>query len=429
MLVQTLKKSLVVAALGLSAVLPTALAQQQSANANTLVSRRLTEYLLPVATETHEFARVPNTNFVLLSQMSDSALIKIELDPATEAPIAWQSFPMGRNSSSQLHGVWPSTLYPGLMWLTLQAENKLLLVDPGRTLASKPVVVRTINIPVPGNGPHCVFEIGNRVWAGLKVASPQTGQYYVFSADVSHLNATIPRAGSNTTVATVRDSTLYPCLNSPVFIKEEPTTGLIYVTQDTDSSIMRINVTSGETAQLAIPPAVGNNAVGMVTVATGPLRGVWFTLAGNATGGTGTFGHIGADGAMAFFKLQHPLLGTNAGLLHIADASSSSSSSSTEAGGGPALWLLSTSLLSSNSPDALIRVTFDANITAVADEEYISMLTQNAMVHRVLPLDTTVLVSELHTFTLAQLAYVHTVAGQWLPAEAVTNTTVYTQAG
>ncbi|PYI16012.1 hypothetical protein BO86DRAFT_432093 [Aspergillus japonicus CBS 114.51] len=418
MLAQALKKSLVVAALGLSAVLPTALAQQ-SANASTLVSRRLTEYLLPVATETHEFARVPNTNFVLLSQMSDSALIKIELDPATEEPIAWQSFPMGRNRSSQLHGVWPSTLYPGLMWLTLQAENQLLLVDPGRTLASKPVVVRTLDIPVPGNGPHCVFEIGNRVWAGLKVASPQTGQYYVFSADVSHLNATA--------VATVRDPKLYPCLNSPVFIKEEPATGLIYVTQDTDSSIMRINATSGETAQLAIPPAVGNNAVGMVAIATGPLRGVWFTLAGNATGGTGTFGHIGADGAMAFFKLQHPLLGTNAGLLHIADASSSSS---TEAGGGgPALWLLSTSLLSSNSPDALIRVTFDANLTAVADEEYVSMPTQNAMVHRVLPLDTTVLVSELHTFTLAQLAYVHTVAGQWLPAEAVTNTTVYTQAG
>ncbi|RAH47149.1 uncharacterized protein BO95DRAFT_452162 [Aspergillus brunneoviolaceus CBS 621.78] len=420
-------KPLVVAALGLSALLPTALAQQQSANANTLVSRRLTEYQLPVATETHEFARVPNTNFVLLSQMSDSELVKIELDPTTEEPIAWQTFPMGRNRSSQLHGVWPSTLYPGLMWLTLQAENKLLLVDPGRTLAAKPVVVRTIDIPAPGNGPHCVFEIGNRVWAGLKVASPQTGRYYVFSADVSHLNATttIARSGGSHSTAAVptRDPKLYPCLNSPVFIKEEPTTGLIYVTQDTDSAILRINATSGETAQLPIPPSVGNNAVGMISVpAAGPLRGgVWFTLAGNATGGTGTFGHIGADGEMAFFRLRHPLLGANAGLLHLADASTPA--------GGPALWLLSTSLLSSNSPDALIRVTFDANLTAVADEEYVSMLTQNAMVHRVLPLDRTVLVSELHTFTLAQLAYNHTVAGQWLPAEAVTNTTVYTQAG
>jgi hypothetical protein len=182
---------------------------------------------------------------------------------------------------------------------------------------------------------------------------------------------------------------------------------------------MRIDTTTGETTQLPIPPSVGNNAVGMIS-ADGPLGGVWFTLAGNATGGTGTFGHIGSDGKMEFFSLKHPMLGANAGLLHIADAST--------VAGGPALWLLSTSLLSDNSPDALIRVTFDAGITSVSGEEYISLPTQNAKVHRVLPLDSTVLVSELHTFTLAQLSYNNTVAGQWLPAESVSNTT-YTQAG
>ena len=207
---------------------------------NSLVSRRLTEYLMPAAAETHEFARVPNSNFVLLSQMSDSQLIKIELDPTTEEPIAFQSFPMGDNSKSGLHGVWPSAVHPGKMWLSLQTDNKLLLVDPGQNLSTVPSIIQTIDIPEPGNGPHCVFEIGNRVWAGLKVASKQTGQYYVFSADIS--NST--------------DQILYQCLNSPVFIKEEPTTKLIYVTQDTDSSIIRINVTSGETAQPPIPPNI-----------------------------------------------------------------------------------------------------------------------------------------------------------------------------
>lgn len=290
-----------------------------------------------------------------------------------------------------------------MMWLLLQADNQLLLVDPGKDLTTPPTILQTIDIPAPGNGPHCVFEIGNRVWAGLKVASKQTGGYYVFSADITDSS----------------DRKLYECLASPVFIKEEPTTGLIYVTQDTDSSIMRIDTTTDETTQLPIPPSVGNNAVGMIS-AEGPLSGVWFTLAGNATGGTGTFGHIGSDGKMEFFSLEHPMLGANAGLLHIADAST--------VAGGPALWLLSTSLLSDNSPDALIRVTFDAGIKSVSGEEYISMPTQNAKVHRVLPLDSTVLVSELHTFTLAQLSYNNTVAGQWLPADSVSNTT-YTQAG
>ncbi|KXG50804.1 uncharacterized protein PGRI_063760 [Penicillium griseofulvum] len=367
-----------------------------------IASRRLTEYQMPATTQTHEFARVPDTNIVLLSQMSNSNLVKIELDPTTEEPIALHSFPMGKNSDSGLHGVWPSDVYPGKVWLSLQLENKLLLVDPGKDLQTAPTILQTIDIPAPGNGPHCVFEIGNRIWAGLKEESEQTGKYYVFSADVSDPT----------------DYTLYECLKSPVFIKEEPITGLIYVTQDTDSSIMRINVSTGETEQLPIPPSVGNTAVGMIT-AYGPMNGVWFTLAGNATGGTGTFGHIGTSGEMKFFQLQHPL-GVNSGLLHLADATTHDV--------GPALWILSTSLLSNDSPDALIHVTFNDDLTSVADEEYISMLTQHSKVHRVVPLDSTVLVSELSTFTLAQLRYSNTVAGQWLPAESVHGSAVYAEA-
>ncbi|CEL11275.1 hypothetical protein ASPCAL14378 [Aspergillus calidoustus] len=393
-------KSLV-AALALGAAVASA---TNPVSSNAIMSRRLTEYLMPVTTATHEFARVPNANLILLTQMSNSELVKIELDAATEEPIAYHSFPMGQNNQSMLHGVWPSTKYPGLVWLSLQADNKLLLVDPGKNLSSVPKIRRTIDIPKPGKGPHCVFEIGDRVWAGLKEASEQTGEYYVFSADM-HRNST----------------KLYQCLNSPVFIAEEPATGLFYATQDNDSSIMRINVTSGETSQIPIPPSVGNNAVGMISIASGPLRGVWFTLAGNATGGTGTFGHIGAEGKIKFFSLQHEILGGNAGLLHLADAS-------TEAD-GPALWLLSTSLLSTNSPDALIRVTFDDSISSVNGEEYISMQTQNAKVHRVLPLKSSVMVSELNTFTLAQLKYNNTVAGQWLPAELASDDTVYAEAG
>ncbi|KAK0704472.1 hypothetical protein B0H67DRAFT_521579 [Lasiosphaeris hirsuta] len=369
-----------------------------------LVSRRLTEYQLPVATQTHELARVPGSNFLLVSQMSNSHLIKIELDPDSEEPVAFQSFPMGKSNESGLHGVWPSSKYPGMMWLSLQSENKLLLVDPSQNLSAVPSIIKTIDIPEPGNGPHSIFEIGNRVWAGLKVASEQTGQYYVFSADVANTN----------------DAVLYPCLNSPVFIQEEPTTRLIYVTQDTASSIMSINVTSGETAQLPIPPAVGNTPVGMIT-AYSQLAGVWFTLVGNATGGSGSFGHIGPTGELQFFQLQKPMLGANAGLLHIADASTVE--------GGPALWLLSTSLLSTNSSDALIRVTFDDAITSVTGEEYVSIPTQNAMAHRIAVLNATVLVSELNTFTIAQLAYSNTVAGQWLPAQVTGDNTVYEEAG
>lgn len=289
--------------------------------------------------------------------------------------------------------------FPNLRWLSLQYENKLLLVDPGKNLSIAPILVRTIDIPSPGNGPHGVYEIGNRIWAGLKDASPETGKYYVFSSDISSPNAS--------------DPILYECLKSPVFIKEEPVTKLIYVSQDSNSSIMRIDPTSGNTTQLPIPSAIGNTPVGMIT-AHGPMSGVWFGLAGNVTGGSGSFGRIDSTGELQFFQLKDPQLGANAGILHIADASTMA--------GGPALWLLSTSLLSQNSPDALIRVTFDGAVTTVTGEEYISMPTQQSWAHRVVVLDKTVLVSQLHTFTLAQLVYNNTMAGQWLPAGVVSST-------
>lgn len=271
-------------------------------------------------------------------------------------------------------------------------------MDPGSNLSTEPSIIQTIDVPEPGNGPHSVFEIGNRVWAGLKVASEQTGKYYVFSVDIS-------QSSENSS-----DPMLYECLRSPVFIQEEPTTKLIYATQDSESSIVRINVESGETEQIPIPPEFGNTPVGMTT-AYGPLEGVWFSLAGNASGGMGSFGRIDSSGEPTFFQLKEPLLGTNAGLLHIADASTLDE--------GPALWLLSTSLLSKQSADALIRVTFDDGVTSIVGEEYISMPTQNSWVHRVVPMGDTVFVSQLHTFTLAQLTYKNTIAGQWLPAERV----------
>lgn len=83
-------------AIGLALSASTVLAQNSSESSHSLVSRRLTEYLMPVATATHEFARVPSTNFVLLTQMSSSKLVKIELDPITEEPIAYNTFPPKR---------------------------------------------------------------------------------------------------------------------------------------------------------------------------------------------------------------------------------------------------------------------------------------------------------------------------------------------
>lgn len=280
-------------------------------------------------------------------------------------------------------------------WLTLQWENKLLLVDPGQNLLSAPVIKLTVDIPEPGNGPHNIYEIDNRVWAGLKDASPQNGKYYVFSADVSDLNSHDLQP------------TLYECLESPLFILEEPNTKLIYVTQDVSSFLMRIDLTAdkwSQTLQIPIPAEEGKTPVGM-TSTSGETGGLWFSLAGDVDGGSGSFGRIGSDGQLHFFKLQQPI-GRRAALLHLTDASTPD---------GPALWLLSTSLLSHQSPDALIRVAFDKDSTRIVSEEYIFLPSQDCWAHRIAVLDKTVMVSEMSNFMLAQLTYENTVVGEWIP--------------
>jgi streptogramin lyase len=340
-------------------------------------SRSVTEYRLPPAVQTHEIVRVPGTAVVLISQMSDSILVKLWLDPATERVVAIHSILVG-TPNSELHGLGLSRAYPGMVWATLQRDNKLLLIDPGAGHAEQPPrIVRTIDVPAPGFGPHFVGEDGDLLWSSLKYASPQTGKYYALA--ISHTDPSRYR--------------LYEALPQPVFIAPDPTTGQVYVSQDASSSVMRIDPANGATTQIPIPALVGSTPVGLIR-ATGPLTGIWTVLLGSADGGTGTFGRIEADDTITWFRLTSPVV-RNAGLLHLA--------ADTRPSTRPALLLLSSSLASLAVPDTVIRVTFDPAATTVVGEEVACLPTQQCAAHRVTPLTTTVMATELASSTVAQL--------------------------
>jgi hypothetical protein len=211
--------------------------------------------------------------------MSSSVLVKLALDRDTEHVTDLRTFQMGA-PTSELHGLAVSRAYPGMVWATLQRENKLLLLDPQvDRLDAAPSVVRSIDVAAPGFGPHQVNEIGDQVWAGLKYPSPQTGKYYVLAVDHAH----------------PADQKLYECLPQPVFQAQEPASGIVYASQDASSSIMRIDHATGRTDQIPVPPQIGQNAVGLIRC-DGPLAGVWGVLAGGPTGGTGAFYRVRADG-------------------------------------------------------------------------------------------------------------------------------------
>ncbi|KAG0274632.1 hypothetical protein BGZ95_009592 [Linnemannia exigua] len=243
-------------------------------------SRYVIENQLPIANQTHEVIRVDKSNVVLISQMSNSVLLKARVD--TRGVIQEiGAFQIGE-ASSALHGLAPSKRYPGKVWLTLQKSNKLVLIDPiVAFIKMPPMVLKEIDVPAPGLGPHYVGEYEDELWSTLQDSS-----------DVLRINYNNPK-----------NYTIYKGLPRPIFIAQHPINKQFYTGEDNSASIMKIEPTTGKTTQLPVDPSAGATPVGLIS---GP-KGLWFTLLGSSTKGTGTFGHIREDDTITYHTLTSTL--------------------------------------------------------------------------------------------------------------------------
>ncbi|KAF9085534.1 hypothetical protein BGX27_003434 [Mortierella sp. AM989] len=336
-----------------------------AAPADRTLSRYVIENQLPIAVQTHEVVKVPTTDVVLISQMSNSVLLKARVDDRG-AVLELFAFQIQTNNSG-LHGLTNSQAFPGMVWLTLQRDNMLVLIDPQvDSIQAAPKVLK--EIPVPGatsKGPHYIGEYGDELWVSLQDSS-----------HVLRINYNNPSIYS-----------IYPGVEHPVFVAQHPINKMYYTSQDKSSSVMRINPKTGKTKQLKIPAKIGQTPVGMIG---GPL-GIWFTLLGTPTQGTGTIGHIGANNKIVYHKLTSPL-GKDAALLHLAfdlDATENYT-----------LWLLSSSIINENALDMIIKVTFDAQWRNIKSEDVLVLPTQKAKAHRLLLTPTNVFATELATSKL-----------------------------
>ncbi|MFI1798747.1 hypothetical protein ACH427_15545 [Streptomyces sp. NPDC020379] len=327
------------------------------------------EYELPFAEETHEIVKLPGRPMALVSQMSDSHLVKLRLDPRTERVTGVKAFPLGP-PDAMLHGLAVSRRHPGRIWATHEGGNRLLLVNPGpEALDSAPRVEREIDIPGGGRGPHYVSEYGDTLWVTLKEGN-----------QVLALDHTRPARHR-----------LFDAEPQPIFAARHPVSGDFYVSQDSTSALLRIDPRSGRTAQLPVPAERGSTPVGLIS---GP-GGLWVVLLGTARAGTGTFGRIDGNGRIAWHRLSDPQ-GHSAGLLHLAFDPPGTRR-------GPGLWLLGSSIVSDQVRDVIVRVRFDASWTRIVGESYAPLPTQHCKAHRLLPLRRTVLATELTTARVAQL--------------------------
>ncbi|KAF9951237.1 hypothetical protein BGZ72_007216 [Mortierella alpina] len=324
-------------------------------------SHFIVENHLPIAEQTHEIVQVPGTDVVLISQMSNSVLLKAKVDEHGVVSNV-KAFLVG-NSTSALHGLANSEVYPGKVWLTLQKDNMLVLIDPKvDSLDEEPQVEKEIVVPSPGLGPHYVGEYGNELWVSLQDGSQVLR--------INHKNTS--------------DCTIYKGRPRPIFVAKHPINNMFYTGEDNSASIMKINPKSGKTTQFNISSSIGETPVGMIS---GP-KGVWFTLLGTPTQGTGTIGHIHADDTITYHKLTSPR-GKDAALLHLAF--------DLNHGKNHVLWLLSSSIINANALDMIIKVTFDYKWKKILNEEVTVMPTQHSKAHRLLITEKNIFATQLST--------------------------------
>ena len=335
-----------------------------STHVHTCAPKSIAEYPLPAASMTHELAQIGGQDLLAVSQMDNSNLLKVAVDPHTGKPQAVAAHPIG-SMMGGLHGLVASRAYPGHLWCTFQFDNTLVRVDPGKGLDATPAIVQEIAVPAPGRGPHGIIEEGSNVWATLKD-----------SAHVLRVNHTNPA-----------DYTLCPAARKPIFVARHPTSGEFYASQDASSQILRMDEHGTRISSTSIPAAEGATPVGLIA---GPDGNVWFTLL-NATG---TFGRIDAKGDITWFRLTAPLA-TSAALLHL--------NFDPNPPGLPRLFLLGSSIANASALNAVFAVTLSDDYTHIDTQQTFVLPTQGSKAHRVLPAFGGLYVSELTVSLLAHI--------------------------
>lgn len=325
------------------------------------------EYPLPAADFTHELT-VLGDRMVVISQQSNSVLVKVALNDAG-VPVKARGFRIG-NGRSGLHGVTASTTHPGMVWITLQYQNALVLLDPvADDVDAAPVVQKYISVPAPGRGPHVIIEQGTELWTTLK------DSHHVLQIDQNE-----PRTYH-----------LYPVSRTPVFVAKHGGSGDYYASIDIASKIARLNPRTQEVTEYDIPTDRGSTAVGLIA---GPDENVWFVLLGDAAGGSGTFGKILQDGTVEYIRLPNPQ-GSTAGLLHLAFHPKGDNA--------PRLYLLSSSIADAAGVNAVFDVSLNDEYSRIETIATTTLPTQYSKAHRVFYTKNGLYVTELSVSLLCHI--------------------------
>ncbi|MEO4030350.1 hypothetical protein ABH313_20175 [Chromobacterium vaccinii] len=332
--------------------------------------KRVIEYPLPASSQTHEVVSIA-PDLILISQQPSGGLVKMRVNPGTGRPIE-SVVHIIDNPFSGLHGLTVSKRHPGCLWVTLQFQSELLLIDPvAHDLAAAPRTLQKIQLPEPARGPHVVAEDGDILWASCK------DSHHVARVDTHDPDH--PR--------------IIPCPPRPIFVQVHPASGDVYATLDQSSALFRIPADPAQApCEIAIPGEIGNTPVGMVP---GPDGNLWLALLGNASGGNGSFGRILADGEIDWFQLTAgPAKG--ASFIHLGFSPDPSKSNT--------IYLLASSMADGAALNGVVQVLLNEDYSQIGPQQTIAFPTQQSMTHRVLCTERSLYATELGACCLAHLA-------------------------
>lgn len=325
-----------------------------------------TEYPLPANGQTHEIVS-PVPGLLLVSQQPDSVLIKIAVDPETGRPLEAAKHTIGTQFSG-LHGLHVSKTYPGCVWVTLQFDSQLLLIDPiAGDLGAAPEVRKSIQLPEPARGPHVVIEEGDTLWASCK------DSHHVVRVSIDDPD----------------DATVYACGRRPIFVAVHPESGRVYASLDQSSEILTIDPEAEELETIPVPAEEGSTPVGLIP---GPDGNVWFVLLGNSSGGSGTFARINEEGKIDWFRLTAGAA-MGAAFIHLGFPSD----------GSEKIYLLGSSMADMMALNAVYEVGMSGGFAKVETQQTIAFPSQSSMSHRVLVTEQGLYCTELGACAIVHL--------------------------
>lgn len=369
------------------------------------------EVKLPHADQTHEVCYEPETNAVFVTQLTNSTLVRIGIDKKgmlVDEQEAWRIGP----EDSGLHNASLSYKYPGHLWLSLQYQNLLVLVDvrPESMLEVKqiyqvPSILENGDEILHVGGPHCARECphtGN-IWACLKGALDDIKNNNPCGklsqcCDPDKLKANMQRNSEDPELdikipnsyavwqldpkdydpkCLDKGGKLYHCRNSPPMLAID-LKGNAWIPQDQSDTLMFVDQEKKEAEQLEVPwpeDAKINEKHTGPGIATAPDGSIWMVQLETMS----SMVRIDPDTKeRVLYDIQTPAWARGIRLIHLDfDAAEPGSDHHNR------IYAISSTLLQDESTDALFIINICKNWKTIEGMRVVPLPSQGSACHRI----------------------------------------------